>query len=120
MSNLNMVVIEGNLTKELRVMNTQSQRAGAHFTVAVHDSYRNNSGDTVENTHFVSCKAWNGTVEVMQKLGVGKGTRVVVHGELETYTREDRGQNRTEMVVKANRVIVVSQPKTDEPAPAQS
>ena len=77
---MNQVSFVGNLTADPVIRGGDTVRA--NFTVAVNEG----AGDK-ERTHFVSCTAF-GTLGENVAVSLHKGTRVLVIGRLNTYSKE--------------------------------
>ncbi len=81
---MNRVELVGRLTKDPDMKSTQSGKSVLSFTVAVD---RRISKETKEkgaqSADFISCVAWNGSAEFLDKYG-RKGDRVSVEGQIQT------------------------------------
>lgn len=103
MTNLNSVVLQGNLTKDASEGMRQSSGGVAFgsFTIAVNKSVKN--GDEWEDkTSFVKVKGFGKGYENAVKY-MTKGSSVIVEGTLEQESWEKDGQKRSELVVIADR-----------------
>lgn len=103
MTNLNSVVLQGNLTKDASEGMRQSSGGVAFgsFTIAVNKSVKN--GDEWEDkTSFVKVKGFGKGYENAVK-HMTKGSSVIVEGTLEQESWEKDGQKRSELVVIADR-----------------
>lgn len=82
---MNLVIIEGNLTKDPNLSFTQGKGTpNVKFTVAVSTGY----GDK-KRTAYVNCIAWNKTAEYIAN-NTSKGTSVRVKGLIETGDYEGK------------------------------
>lgn len=87
---LNRSILQGRLTRDPELRQTQSGVAVASFTVAWSEKYK----DT-ETKCFLPCTAWRGTGELVSKYFT-KGQEIIVEGKLQTRSYEDKqGNNRT-------------------------
>lgn len=103
MTNLNSVVLQGNLTRDASEGMRQSSGGVAFgsFTIAVNKSVKN--GDEWEDkTSFVKVKGFGKGYENAVK-HMTKGSSVIVEGTLEQESWEKDGQKRSELVVIADR-----------------
>lgn len=103
MTNLNSVVLQGNLTRDASEGMRQSSGGVAFgsFTIAVNKSVKN--GDEWEDkTTFVKVKGFGKGYENAVK-HMTKGSSVIVEGTLEQESWEKDGQKRSELVVIADR-----------------
>lgn len=88
---INNVIVQGRLTKDVELKQTQNGFAFCNFTVAWSEKYKE-----VETVCFVNCKAWRNTAEFISKY-FGKGSEIVVSGRL---TDEDWGKDGQKNIVK--------------------
>ena len=92
---LNVVTLQGRLTKDPELRQTQNGTAVTSFSLAVNDR---------DETNFFDCVAWKSTAEFVCQY-LQKGSMVVVEGRLQTRDWKDQNGNKrknTEIVV--NRV----------------
>lgn len=92
---LNLVTLQGRLTKDPELRQTQSGMAVTSFSLAFNDR---------EETNFFDCVAWKSTAEFVCQY-LRKASMVVVEGRLQTRDWKDQNGNKrrnTEIVV--NRV----------------
>lgn len=119
MNNLNRVVIEGNLVRDVDVKyGAASGTAFGSFTIAVNGSKKEN-GEWVESASFVDCKAFGKRFESCAP-HMKKGTKVTVDGRISTdsWTGKD-GQKKSKLVVECDMVYPTWQ-KRDEAGGLQS
>lgn len=87
---INKIILQGRLTADPEVRQTQSGVAVCSFTVAWSDKYKE-----VETKCFLRCEAWRGTAEFLGKY-FSKGQEIVIEGKLKTEEYQDKdGNNRT-------------------------
>lgn len=104
MTNLNHVVLEGNITKDASDDMKRSQNsdvAFGSFTLAVNRSYKEGD-DWKDKTSFIKVKGFGKGYENACK-HMTKGSSVTVEGHLEQESWEKDGQKRSELVVIADR-----------------
>lgn len=92
---LNHVALQGRLTRDPELRQTQNGTAVTSFSLAVNDR---------EETNFFDCVAWKSTAEFICQY-LQKGSMIVVEGRLQTRDWKDQNGNKrknTEIVV--NRV----------------
>jgi single-strand DNA-binding protein len=93
---LNYMVLQGRLTRDPELRNTQSGTPVCSFTVAWSEKYKE-----TETKLFLNCTAWRGTGEMVSKY-FSKGKEIIVEGKLDTHEWTDKdGSKRStnEMVV---------------------
>ena len=92
---LNKVILQGRLTADVELKNTQNGVSVCSFTLAVDRSYGEKKAD------FINCVAWRNTAEFIAKY-FGKGKMLIAVGELQVrqYTTNN-GEKRyaTEVIV---------------------
>jgi len=95
--NVNMVILAGNLTRDIELSYTPSQVAVASFGIAVNKKYKDK-----ETTLFVDVVAFSKTAEAMSKY-LKKGDPIFIQGELQfdSWTTNE-GQKRSKHKVLVN------------------
>lgn len=136
MSNINVVILTGNITRDPEVNYAGQEADRAKFGLAVSQKWKDrHSGQDREKTCFVDCTAWKGLAGIVSQY-CKKGTKVAIEGELEfdQWTAQD-GQKRSKLTVKVKHLELLggapdnapghhghyqaSQPAAAAPAPAQ-
>ena len=77
----NIVVLVGNLTKDIEIRMTPSGKKNTRFTLACN---RNK-----ESVDFISCIAWEKTAELLEKY-CSKGSKLLVNGRIITGNYTDK------------------------------
>lgn len=98
MSDLNTVALSGRLTADIELRYTPKGTAVAEVNLANETGW----GDK-KKTNFVGLTLWDKTAESAAKL-LGKGRRVIVHGQLSQEEWEDKqtGQKKSKTRVKVD------------------
>lgn len=95
---LNLVVMQGRLTKDCELRYTKADKAVASFTIAV------DKGGRDAGAIFVNCTAWEKTGEFIDRY-FKKGDMILVQGKLDSRNYEDKnGVKRTAWEVVVNTV----------------
>jgi single-strand DNA-binding protein len=99
----NMVVLRGNLTRDVEVKQTGAGMKIAVFTLAVNERSKDKVQGTVKSVgHFFDCKAFGTTAETAAKY-LSKGANLVVTGKLSQDTWEAKdGAKRSKVVILVN------------------
>lgn len=124
----NLVLIQGNLTRDPEMRYGSKGDAVAKIGLAVNETWERKDGTKGESSVFLDLTAFGPMAEKAAR-DFKKGSAMVVIGKLKTESWDDRqtGQKRTKLVVVAN--IITSPfaggPKLPEsrparPAPAQA
>lgn len=102
MNNLkNKVQLIGNLGNNPEVISLDSGKKLAKFSIATNENYKNNKGESVQDTQWHNIVAWGKTAEIIEKY-LQKGNEVAVEGKLVNRSYDDKEGNKryiTEVVV---------------------
>jgi len=96
----NKVQLIGNLGNDPEIINLESGKTLAKFSVATNESYKNASGEKVTDTQWHNVVAWGKTAQIIEKY-VTKGKEVAIEGKLTSRSYETKeGEKRyvTEVV----------------------
>src|SRR5690606_5947993 len=96
----NKVQLIGRVGKDPEILNLETGKKLAKFSIATNDNYTNAKGEKVEHTDWHNVVAWGKTAEIIEQF-VNKGKEIAVEGKLTTRSWEDKeGQKRytTEVV----------------------
>ena len=96
MAYLNKVMLIGNIGKdpEIRV-NQASGKKVVSFSLATSRRYRDNNGEQKEDTQWHNIVGWGKIADVVEQLGIRKGTTLYVEGRLTNRSWTDQnGQKR--------------------------
>jgi single-strand DNA-binding protein len=119
--NLNRVYLAGRLTRDPEVRYTPSGTAIADIGLAVSRFFKNDQGESKEETDFFDVTAFGKTAEVVQK-HLRKGSPIYVEGRLKLDQWDDRetGKKRSKVKIIAEAMQFVG-PKpqgSGEPTPS--
>ena len=97
MAYLNKVMLIGNIGKdpEIRV-NQASGKKVVSFSLATSRRYRDANGEQKEDTQWHNIVGWGKIADVVEQLGIHKGTSLYVEGRLtnRSWTDQSSGQKR--------------------------
>ncbi len=103
----NKVQLIGNLGNDPEIINLDSGRKLAKFTIATNESYKNDAGEKVTDTQWHNVIAWGRTAELIEKY-VSKGKEIAVEGKLTHRSYEDKsGDKRYTTEVVANELLLL-------------
>lgn len=88
---MNKIIIVGNITRDIDLTETASGTAYCNFSVAVNRAMPDSDGN--KQTDFFNCTAWKQRAEVIAKY-CKKGSKVLVEGEMQARSYEDKNGNR--------------------------
>lgn len=108
MTNINSVVVTGNLVKDAE-LKTVGQSKVINFTIAVNESVKN--GDNWEDrANFFDCSFFGKLAEKLAPYFV-KGKKVMVQGILhQDRWKDSNGNNKQRIIIRANSVELGSSP----------
>jgi single-strand DNA-binding protein len=109
MAYLNKVFLIGNLTRDPELRVTPKGTAICQFGLAVNRQFKDESGQTRDETTFVDIEAWGKQGELVSKY-LTKGSPAMVEGRLKLDQWEDKtsGQKRSKMKVVLENVQFLS------------
>ncbi|APX99030.1 single-stranded DNA-binding protein [Lacinutrix venerupis] len=103
----NRVQLIGNLGKDPEIVNLESGKKLAKFTLATNESYKNSQGEKIIDTQWHQVVAWGKTADVIEKYVV-KGKEVAIDGKLTTRAWEDKdGIKRYTTEVVCNELLML-------------
>lgn len=97
--NFNQVILLGNLTRDIELKFTPSNKAVAKIGLAVNERWTTPEGEKKEAVTFVDCEAWGKTAEIMAKY-LAKGRPVFIVGRLKLDTWQDKQTNEKRSKLK--------------------
>jgi len=89
----NKVQLIGNLGANPEVVNLESGKKLAKFSIATNESYKNAKGEKVEDTQWHNVIAWGKTAEIVENY-LTKGNEVAIEGKLVNRNYEDKEGNK--------------------------
>lgn len=97
MRNTNVVVVEGNLTKDPELTHTSSGKAYCNFSIANNRDWKDN-----KKVNFFDCNIWEKGAELLTT-HMKKGGGIIITGELVQDTWTDKeGHGRSKVKIKVN------------------
>ncbi len=103
----NKVQLIGNLGGDPEIINLESGKKLAKFSVATNESYRNTQGDIVKDTQWHQVVVWGKLAEVVEKY-LSKGNEVAVEGKLTNRSYEtSEGQKRYFTEIVCNELLML-------------
>lgn len=97
----NYVQLIGNLGADPEIKEFGEGKKLARINVATHESFRNQKGEKVNETHWHNVVAWGPQAEFLEKYAA-KGQGLVVNGKLTTRSFEKDGERKFVTEVVAN------------------
>ena len=92
---LNKAMLIGNIGKDPEIKITQGGRKRVGFPLATSRKFKDANGETREQTDWHSVVAWGKSADILEQLGVRKGTTLYVEGSISYRSWDDQnGQKR--------------------------
>lgn len=115
MSDINEIVISGNLTRDPELRYTPAGKAVTDISIAVNSGF----GDKAK-TIFLDVTAWGKYAEIACE-HLSKGSGIIVAGELsqETWTDKTSGQKRSKIKVMARTIKFGERGRENKPSQKQ-
>lgn len=93
MRGVNKVILVGNLGKDPEVQYLESGTCLAKFPLATSDSYKDKSGNKVDQTEWHNIVVWRGLAEIAEKY-LSKGKGLYLEGKIKTRSWDDKDGNK--------------------------
>ena len=104
----NKVQLIGNLGNDPEIINLESGKMLAKFSIATNESYKNAQGEKVTDTQWPNVVAWGKTASLVEKY-LQKGKEIAIEGKLTTRSWEDKeGMKRYTTEVVCNELLMLS------------
>ena len=85
----NKVQLIGHVGNTPEILTLDSGKKLAKFSIATNETYKNNKGEKITDTHWHNIIAWGKTAELVENY-VPKGKEIGVEGKLTTRSYEDK------------------------------
>lgn len=89
----NNVQLIGNLGQDPEIINLESGKKLAKFSIATNESYKDKHGEKVEQTYWHNIVAWGKTADIVENY-VCKGKEVAITGKLTNRSWDDKDGNK--------------------------
>lgn len=104
---MNKVIISGNITKDIDLRKTQTNKSYVKFSVANNEGY----GDK-KITTFINCTAWEKTADIIAE-HCSKGSKVLIEGSWRTNAYEKDNKTFVDTYVSVNSIEFLKQAETN-------
>jgi len=103
----NKVQLIGNLGNDPEIINLESGKMLAKFSIATNENYKNSKGEKITDTQWHNVVAWGKTAEIIEKY-VTKGKEVAIEGKLTSRSYETKeGDKRYVTEVVCNELLML-------------
>lgn len=89
----NNVQLIGNLGQDPEIINLESGKKLAKFSIATNESYKDKHGEKIEQTYWHNIVAWGKTADIVENY-VCKGKEVAITGKLTNRSWDDKDGNK--------------------------
>ncbi|MGM5469265.1 single-stranded DNA-binding protein [Flavobacteriaceae bacterium LMO-SS05] len=104
----NKVQLIGNLGNDPEIINLESGKTLAKFSIATNESYKNAQGEKITDTQWHNIVAWGSTATLVEKY-LQKGKEVAIEGKLTSRSYEtSTGEKRYITEVVCNELLMLS------------
>lgn len=117
MSDINTVVLTGNLTRDAELMATNGGASVLKFGIASNRSIKGANGEWEDVPNFIDCTIFGARAQSLSSI-LAKGMKVTIEGELRYSSWTDKdGNKRSKLEVVAHNIVLP--PRSSQPASAQ-
>ena len=104
----NKVQLIGNLGNDPEIVNLESGKKLAKFSIATNESYKNTKGERVTDTQWHNVVAWGKTAEIIENYAT-KGKEVAIEGKLTSRSYETKqGEKRYITEIVCDELLLLS------------
>ncbi|PHQ30925.1 MAG: single-stranded DNA-binding protein [Leeuwenhoekiella sp.] len=104
----NKVQLIGNLGNDPEIVNLESGKKLAKFSIATNETYKNTRGERVTDTQWHNVVAWGKTAEIIENYAT-KGKEVAIEGKLTSRSYETKqGEKRYITEIVCNELLLLS------------
>lgn len=104
----NKVQLIGNLGNDPEIINLESGKTLAKFSIATNESYKNAQGEKITDTQWHNVVAWGRTATLVEKY-LQKGKEVAIEGKLTSRSYEtSTGEKRYVTEVVCNELLMLN------------
>lgn len=118
MSDINTVVLTGNLTRDAELMATQGGASVLKFGIASNRSVKQQNGSYSDVPNFIDCTIFGARAQSLSSI-LAKGMKVSIEGELRYSSWTDKdGNKRSKLEVVCRNIVLPPRPKQQAPSQA--
>jgi single-strand DNA-binding protein len=120
MAGVNKVILLGNLGADPEVKYLEGDKAVANIRLATTESYKDKSGNRVDQTEWHDLEMWDGQAKIAETY-LKKGMQIYVEGKIKSDTwQDDQGQNRKRTKIRVINFTMLGGKPEGGSAPAPS
>ena len=107
MAGINKVILVGNLGKDPEVRHLEGGSVVASFSLATTETFKDKSGQRVEQTEWHNVVVWRGLAEIAEKY-LKKGMTIYLEGKIRTRSWDKEGQKHYTTEIIADTFTIIS------------
>lgn len=92
MKQVNKVILQGNIAKELSLKELDGGKKVLNFTIGSNESYKKGD-EKLTKTAWVNVVAWDGLAETISKY-CDKGSEITIEGKIQTRSYQEEGTDK--------------------------
>ncbi len=120
MAGVNKVILVGNLGQDPEVKHLEGDKVVANVSLATTESYKDRSGNRVDNTEWHDLELWDGLAKIAESY-LKKGSKVYVEGKIKTDTWQDeQGNNRKKVRIRVLNLTMLDGKPEGQPGGSSS
>lgn len=113
MASLNSCSFIGRTGKEVEVKTFGSGEKVVTVSLAVSNSYKNKSGEKVEETEWINLEFWGGVAGIAEQY-ITKGSQIYVEGRYKTDQWEKDGVKQSRVKIRVSNLVLLGGSKNSE------
>ncbi|MCH7414123.1 single-stranded DNA-binding protein [Belliella sp. R4-6] len=107
MAGVNKVILVGNLGQDPEVKHLEGDKVVANVSIATTESYKDRSGNRVDNTEWHDLELWDGLAKIAESY-LKKGSKIYVEGKIKTDSWQDeQGNNRKRVRIRVQNMTML-------------
>lgn len=119
MAGVNRVQLIGHLGKDPEIKQFEGDNVVANVSLATTESYKDRSGNKVENTEWHDLEIWGQQAKIAEQY-LKKGSQVYVEGKIKTEKWEDKdGQKRSRVKIRVTSFTMLGSKQSDQTGQAE-
>ncbi|MCH7401437.1 single-stranded DNA-binding protein [Belliella kenyensis] len=117
---VNKVILVGNLGQDPEVRHLEGDKVVANVSLATTESYKDRSGNRVDNTEWHDLELWDGLAKIAENY-LKKGSKIYVEGKIKTDSWQDeQGNNRRKVRIRVQNLTMLDARTDGQGSPSNS
>ncbi|MFD2036506.1 single-stranded DNA-binding protein [Belliella marina] len=120
MAGVNKVILVGNLGQDPEVKHLEGDKVVANVSIATTESYKDRSGNRVDNTEWHDLELWDGLAKIAESY-LKKGSKIYVEGKIKTDSWQDeQGNNRKRVRIRVQNMTMLDSRSDNQSGPGNN